>query len=156
LFDPDPQAFTGSITGFAQYGAIYNNYKVLGVGYIVKIASRESTPLQVVVAPTLSDIGLNSAQVQQLPEVPYGRSSIISTQGGMDNCVITGKIDLTALVGKQYLYDATYAGTYNSNPQNNIYLNVGFACLNGLTNGVITDIRLFYHVLWYNRRDIFA
>jgi hypothetical protein len=154
-YDPDPALSSGAISGFNEYAAIYTNYKVLGLGYVVSLASREKQPLQVALAPTRQDVGTNFVGLQEFPEVPYGRAAIVSASGGMDRCTLSGKIDLVQFIGKQYLYDADYNGIYNSNPTNNLYLNVGFQGLNVLEGGCITDIRLYYHVLFFGRRDVF-
>jgi hypothetical protein len=156
-FDPDPAIISGSVSGFAQYAAIYQNYKVLGIGYTVSLCNRENFHMQVTLVPTLTDLGLNSIQVQNFAEAPYSQRRIISAKGGMDRVTMAGKIDLTSLIGKQSLYDQGYNSSTGGNPNTLVYLNIGFAALDPLTSngGVITDVRLCYHVVFYNRKDIF-
>lgn len=156
VYDPDPSVATGAISGFNEWAAIYSTYRVLAIEYEVAIANNETFPLQVAVAPTLTDIGLNSPNSVDLAEIKFAKYTMMAAKGGQDRIKLRGAIRLDKLFGASYLYDSTFNSAVTTNPATILYINVGLQGPSPLVNGVTPAVRIWYDVLLYRRQNIFA
>jgi len=156
VYDPDPNLSTGALAGFTEWSAFYNRYRVIEFGYDVQIANLESFPLMIMCGPTVNDIGANATFIDQLPENPYGKKSLISAMGGMDRCRLKGNIDLARFVGSKTLFNSdNFASTVLTNPNNLLWFNIGYATGGpATTKGVFVSVRLRYRVLMYARVEL--
>lgn len=156
-FDPDPLLGSGSLTGFTEYAALYGNYRVMDFTYEVKIASLETAPMIVLIAPTATDIGGNYSGTNELSEFPHGRSDLISAQGGMDRCTFSGAWCPADIFGDraEYFGDDNFGAGTGSNPSFQLYLNVGiYKPTSALVSGVVAKVRLGYKVMFYGKKNV--
>jgi hypothetical protein len=156
VYDPDPSVASGAISGFNEWAAIYSTYRVLSIRYQVRIANNETFPLQIAVAPTLTDIGINSPLSIDLSEIKYAKYTMMAAKGGLDSIYLEGIIRMDKLFGASYLYDPTFNSAVTTNPATILYLNVGSTAPSPLINGVTPSVRISYDVLFYRRQNIFA
>jgi hypothetical protein len=156
-FDPDPLIGSGSLSGFNEWATMYTTYRVIGFSYQISIANMDSFPYLVVICPSLTDVGSNYANTDQLSEFPYGRKSLISAKGGMDKCSLNGLVNLPALEGSATYYQSNeFASLISTNPSTIRYFNIGASAPVVMVNGVFISVRLKYEVLFYRRTNIFS
>jgi hypothetical protein len=156
VYDPDPSVATGAISGFNEWAAIYSTYRVLSIEYEVAIANNETFPLQVAVAPTLTDIGLNSVNTADLAEIKFAKYTMLAAKGGQDRIRLRGALRMDMIFGTSYLYDSTFNSAVTTNPATILYINVGLTGPSPLVNGVTPAVRIWYDVLFYRRQNVFA
>jgi hypothetical protein len=157
-YDPDPLLGTGAISGFAEWAAIFTHYRILDMAYDAQIANNEAFPLMVVAAPTLLDLGANSSNLDQIPELPYGRKQILSAKGGYDKCRIRGRVSIPKLEGsREPITDQSFASQTTTNPAMIRFMNFGFTGGSlPLVNGVFISLKLTYTVSFFARTAIFS
>jgi hypothetical protein len=158
VFDPDPLLGSGAISGFAEWAGIYTHYRVLSYTYDFSVANNETFPLMVVAAPTLPDIGSNTSNLDQLPEVPYGRKSLLSAKGGQDRTRIRGHISIAKLEGSmEPLTDSSFSSQVTTNPVMLRFMNFGFTGGSvPLVNGVLVSVRMKFRTQFFARQPIFT
>jgi len=156
VYDPDPLLGTGALSGFTEWAAMFGKYRVEEFRYNIRIANLELFPQMVIVAPSITDLGANFSRITQMPEVPGGKSSLVSGMGGQDKCFFKGKINLTNFLGSRtLLLSDNYASNTNTNPNNQLYFNVGFSTGGATsTKGLFCSTRLFYTVVLYGRVNL--
>jgi hypothetical protein len=159
-YDPDPNLGSGSIAGFSEWAAFYGNYRVNGIMYEISIVNKEPVPLQVVIAPTITDVGSNYSAINELSEVPFAKSQIVSNSGGMDRCRFKGYIPMHEILGDKLKYksDPQFSGLTTGNPSTMFYLNVGAWTLGGAFSGqgVGMTLRFTYYVEFFGRKTLVA
>lgn len=157
-FDPDPLLGTGALSGFAEWATIYTHYRITNFRYNIQIANNETFPLMVACAPTLTDLGANTSNLDQVPELPYGKKSLLSAKGGADKTSIRGSISVAKLEGSTEPFtDSSFASVVTTNPVMVRFFNIGFTGgSTPLVNGVFVSIRLSYRAQFYARVPIFA
>jgi hypothetical protein len=155
-YDPDPSVATGAVSGFNEWAAIYSTYRVLAIVYEVAVANNEAFPLQLAVAPTFTDIGLNAPTSVDLAEVKFAKYTLMAAKGGQDRAKLTGALRLDEIFGASYLYDSTFNSSVTTNPATILFLKVGLTSPSPLVSGVTPAIRIWYDVLFYRRQNIFA
>lgn len=123
------------IPGVTSWATFFGKYKVLKTTYNIDISNVESTPVNVVVFPSLTDLGSNYSGVGAAFGFPLATSGLLSGKGGMDKIRLQGSIDLGAFSGdvENYLGDPNWGGLMVGNVTNSIWLNVG-----GVKDGTFT------------------
>jgi len=153
-YDPDPALGTGSLSGFVELSTLYNNYKVLSFAVEAEVANRDTQPYNLVVCPTIKDVGLAYSGTYELGEFPRGKHRGFSAMGGMDRAKLTTKVNLPEFVGTaQYEFDPAYSAAVTTNPTTIVYMNVGFYGTVNQVNGVFSSCLCRYEILFYNRSD---
>jgi hypothetical protein len=122
LYDPDPAILSGSISGFTEIMAFYNQYRATSNHIEVTISNNEDFPItwglcftNVNVLGTIS----TAAQALNLLENGYTTGSrAISSKYGMDRDRQVLDVDLASLVGNRVLYEGSqnYTGTITTSP----------------------------------------
>jgi len=154
VFDPDPALGSGSVPGYTYYSGGYNVYLVLGLGYDISICNMEASPVDVVVWPSNSDLGLNYAGTGEMFGNPHASQNTVSAKGGQDRCRLRGTLDLGSFYGNVYQY-LTFAAPFGANPPlTNIWLNVGGVSATAFTatNGLDVRVTLTYRVAMMQRK----
>jgi hypothetical protein len=155
VFDPDPLLGTGSLSGFNEWAAFFNAYRVVDFDYDIQFSNLESFPLICVACPTLLDVGANYASTDQMPEFPYGKKSMISGKGGMDRARIRGHVDLASLEGATtYFTSNEFAAVVTTNPGTVRFMNFGIVSTSVLVNGILASVRMKYKTLFFRRSNI--
>lgn len=123
------------IPGVTSWATFFARYKVLKTTYNIDISNVESTPVNVVIFPSLTDLGSNYSGVSAAFSFPLATSGLLSGKGGIDKIRLQGSIDLGAYSGdvENYLGDPNWGGTMVGNVTNSIWLNVG-----GVKDGTFT------------------
>jgi len=155
VYDPDPLVGSGSITGYNEWAAMYQSYRVIGFRYEVTLVNMESFPVVVYLAPTLFDAGANYSSINQISEFPYGRKNMLSMAGGQDRCYLAGDISIARLEGSKSVFtDDYFTSPVTSNPTNVRYLNIGFEGPTTLVKGLLISVRLIYRTQFYRRQNL--
>jgi len=152
VYDPDPSLGSGSISGFAEWAAMYRYYRVIGFGYDVTISNMETFPVAVGVVPASESI--SSATAHNLAELPYAKSSLLSGKGGLDKVRFSGYHPLADLVGESTLfYSDNYASAVTTNPASLLYFSTWANCdgAHTLGNGVFQMTKYYYSVIFYKK-----
>jgi hypothetical protein len=155
VYDPDPLAFTGGVSGLANWTIQYKTYRVVGFKYDITVMNREDFPIVCTYCPTGADAGVNSIYTTDFGEVKYGGSRPISSKGGMDRARFQGSINLPAFFGKSLHMDPTFNAPTNGDPGTLLWFNVGFHCPTVQVDGVAVSARLTYVTVLYNRQSPF-
>lgn len=159
-YDPDPQIGSGSIAGFSEWAAFYSNYRVNGVGYEISICNKEANPVQIIVAPTISDVGANYSTIDELQELAFARNGIVSIAGGQDRIRFKGYLPMHEILGDKLKYksDPQFSAATTANPATMFYLNVGGYMLGGTFTGLglAMTLRFTYYVEFYGRKTLVA
>jgi len=157
IYDPDPLVGSGSVPGYTFWSGAYTYYRVLTLGYSIQIMNLEGSPVDVVVVPSIADLGANYSGTNELFGMPYATQSAISTKGGMDRALLKGHIDLGKFTGNttQYLGNDAYGSSFGTNPGAMNYLNVGgvSSALFTVNNGLDYRVTLTYTVLFTGRKN---
>jgi hypothetical protein len=155
-FDPDPALSSGAIPGFTDWANLYNSYRVLVFKYDIEVSNQEAFAIDVLTAPSTTDLGLNYTNSYDLLGNPFGKSHTLSAMGGMDKARFRGTIDLGQFSGNlvQYCGDDAFGSGVGTNPASIIYMNV--AAVATLTfntgKGIFTKGKFEYTVLFYGRK----
>jgi len=149
IFDPDPALGSGFVPGYTFYSGAYSIYTVLSIGYDISISNMENMPVDVLVWPSIVDLGLNYAGIGEMFGNPHAAQSQIAAKGGQDRCRLRGIVDLGVSYGQigQYL-GGNFSAKFGSNPPGLIFLNVGGIAATNFTatNGLDVRVSLVYRV----------
>jgi hypothetical protein len=160
IFDPDPTLGSGSVPGYTFWSGAYSSYRVLAFSYSVQLMNLESSPIDVVAAPSLSDLGANYSFTSELFGNPHATVSALSAKGGMDRALLKGHIDLGKYYGNstQYLGNDSFGSGFGSNPAGIMHINIGAVSAGLFTtnNGVDYRATLTYTVLLTQRKIVVA
>jgi hypothetical protein len=160
VWDPDPGLGSGSVPGHSFYSSGYSAYRVLAIGYSVDLSNLEGSPVDVVIAPSLTDLGMNYASMNELFGNPYASQSLVSAKGGQDRTRLKGYIDLGQFWGNSndLLGDANFGSPVGGNPAQTLYLNVGGVSASQFTVGNGLDYRftMTFDTLYYQRKILIS
>lgn len=152
IFDPDPALGSGSVPGYSYYAGGYNAYLVIGIGFDISLANMEASPVDIIVWPSVLDLGLNYAATNEMFGNPHAAQNTISAKGGMDRARLKGYIDLGSFYGNTTQYISGYGSTFGTNGAT-IYLNVGGVSATAFTatNGLDVRVTLTYRTVVFSR-----
>lgn len=156
VFDPDPLVLSGSVPGHTAWSGFFEYYRVVAISYNIDISNLESTGVDVVVCPTLNDLGSNYINTNELFGNPHATVALLSAKGGQDRVRLSGSIDLGTFYGssQQYLGNDGFNSLVSGNPTVMFYLNVGaIGSAAFSTAGVDYRVSITYTTL-YNKRRI--
>jgi len=155
VYDPDPLLGTGSISGFVEWAAFYDRYRVIEFSYDLDIVNMETFPVVVSAAPTLLDVGANYASTIDFPAFPYGSKRVLGTSAGQGRSRLSGQLNLAMFEGSPAYYtDSAFSSVITGNPTNVRYMNFGIVPQAALVNGVFISCRLGFRVLLYERLNL--
>jgi hypothetical protein len=157
-YDPDPLVGSGSMAYFSEWAAMYANYRVLSYRIKVQIANEESFPLNVVAYPTREDVGANSSNTPEGPELPYAVSRLLSAKGGQDRLGMSRRVDLPTFWGNpsEYITNPNFAAGDGASPSQSLYYNIGCFANNNFSSGVLISITMSYHILFTQVQNVFS
>lgn len=157
IYDPDPALGSGSVPGYSYYSGGYNAYLVVGIGYDISLANMESSAVDAVVWPTVTDVGLNYSAVNEMFGNPYASQGTMSAKGGMDRVRLKGFIDLGHFYGNMSQYVSAFGSLFGANPAS-IYLNIGGVSPAAFTvnNGLDVRVVLTYRVIIFSRKHVIS
>lgn len=157
-YDPDPNLGSGSLGGFTEWAAFYNRFLVIRFEWDLVIINKEALPLQVVTAPTPSDLGQNYASIFDLQEEPFAQNGAVGMSGGQDRRSFRGGFDVHRMrgLGQSWFSDPQYSSATNTSPSTRYYFNVGAQALGGTFtgNGIAFTGRFIYHVVFFERKTL--
>jgi hypothetical protein len=155
-YDPDPLVLSGAIPGFTEWAAFYQSYRVLKIDYDITVANKEAFPIEVVVAPSNTDLGANYLNTYALSSYPGNKSTLIGPTTGIDHVNLKGSIDPGRLFGQvnSYLGNDNYASGTGSNPLALLYINIGALAPAAFVNGVYSRVILKYTISFFTLRTL--
>lgn len=161
-YDPDPLLGGESALFFAEYAALYRNYRVLTAVVECTIVNMESFPIAITYAPTDADFVASissNARVFDLGEMPYAvRPLIIGPVSGMNKIVFRRVVHWPKFVGnkQQYMADDLFGAFNNTNPSHTTYLTFAATANANMTVGFYAYIRVIYRTLWTDHNYVFG
>jgi len=149
-YDVDPVLGSTSISSYNEWSALFRRYRVLRFGWKITVCNLTTDPLIVTLAPTKTDLGANYPYIQELAELPYGSSRLLSPKGGMDRASFNGSLYLPNFLGfSGYLFDDTVSAPVSTTPLSSSYLNIGVNSSALGVNNVGYRITLWMDTLFY-------
>lgn len=147
---------TSNAIGYTELITLYENWQVILADITLTIICEEAFEILVAMAPSLVALTLSSAALTtQLGELPWGKTTILSRNTGMNRATLTSRINLSKLVGNRQFYHGTQAwyGGVGSRPVNLLLFYFAIASLSGdnLTNGVTFAFTIDYTVKFSGR-----
>ena len=113
VYDPDPNLASGGLSGFAEIGAIYGRFTVLGFKYDIKLTNSNNFPINVAACYTPNGIvAANWANFNHAaPEQPGARTGVISASTEANVVHWKGFIRMRDVLGtKQAEMNTSYSG----------------------------------------------
>jgi len=159
LYDPDPALGSGSISGFAEWRALYQKYLVTVVDFDFTVVNKESFPLNVVAGFSVFDpvvlVG-NPTQLLDMSETPFSRVREVSAAGGQDRVRIFKRVNLGVMWGSlsEWCSSSSFAGYGNANPANIVYVYFGVASEANLVNGISYKLKVRFYSTFYSRENL--
>jgi len=147
---------TSNAIGYTELITLYESWQVKSAEVTLTIVCEEAFEILVSMAPSLVSLSLSTAAlVTQLGELPYGKTTILSRNSGMNRSTMRIKMNLSKLIGNREFYSgySGWIGGTAARPSNLIYFYFAVASLSGdnLTNGVTFMLTIDYRVLWSGR-----
>jgi hypothetical protein len=124
IFDPDPALLSGPVPGYSYYAGGYGAYIVLALGYSITVSNAEVAPVDVVVWPSQTDLGLNFISTNEAFGNPHASQGTLSAKGGQDRILLTGTVDLGSFYGSVAQYLANFGSAFGANASP-LFLNIG-------------------------------
>jgi len=139
LFDPDYTTAGSQPTGFDQYAALYQHYRVLSSTCQMNIVNTSGQP--VIAWCELSGTP-GSLTAPELP-LTRGRAAYktLSPTGGNDNCTLTNVYDGVKFFGKSF-WDRDHQAAVGGNPGEDVFFNTGFAPVSESYSGATADMNV--------------
>jgi hypothetical protein len=160
LYDPDPLAGTGAVSGFVELCALYSHYRVTSVDVDWEVGNYGSAPIFVYSYPTVPLVTPATVQgaISQ-SETPYATPvHMIAPVGSTPNTTKfpTVNIDLAKLYGNriEYYSSEDFAGlatTAPAGPATSMYLIFVAYSSNTWSYNLNSSIRLRYNVDFYGK-----
>jgi len=163
-FDPDPSFGSGSIPGFSLLAGFYQTYRVVGMDIDIQFSNIEAFPILFVAWPSLESNGNNSLNTSQLREYSVNANAVSGTIGPATGDGKSQRIKVSRtteqMAGNESIQsDPNWYALTSANPTTLWYWNFGFTA-GGVTvftvAGVMTDMRLTYHIEFTRRRELLA
>jgi hypothetical protein len=163
LFDPDPLLLTGSISGFAEWGAFYRQYIVESITVKWIVCNKEAFPVTVVCAP--SNVSLATVITSHQAAVNLGENKLstvrnLSMASGQDRTIIVKNINWSRYIANpvQYLGGtfSGFGGFAPSNPIVSTFLDFAAYADNVFSAGISSSLRIEYHTKWYDIQSLQA
>jgi len=156
-YDVDPTLGSTSTAGFAEMAAVFQYYRVERYRYVIRVANRETFPLQVVVMDSNTDPG-TGVITPFIGNANTKFKMISGTQGGPNMCSFRGKHTVAQIVGSSEVeFDDNFASLTNTVPVNVVWTTVGIDSgigANTLNNGALVTIEIWMHVRFYERKNL--
>lgn len=120
MYDPYLGVGGGQPYGFDQWGALYNNYRVLAAGCTATFYNNGTTqPIRLTILPNPKD-DTAMRLFQDPQQLPLSKSGIASgTNHGDAIVTVSNYVSMNKLVGRQAAVDDDFKGTISSNPDAN-------------------------------------
>jgi len=162
IYDPDPLVLTGSLTGYNELTAFYDNWRVEKVEVDLSVSNWEAFPLIVGAVFTTTDIvasiGSRTSALNYLENPHSTRGTVLSGKGGLDRLDKTLSLSVGSLMGnpKQYLAEIGYTGSTSSSPSLQYFVTMIVVAPSGtvLTNGVMQKCVVRYTTRFFNRKPL--
>lgn len=158
VYDPDPLLLTGGITGYNEFSAFFNRWRVLANQITLTVTNREVFPLHFGILLAPSDItSLLSSRALALdalerPGCIFHKE--LSAQGGMDRTSFSRRIELKHILGDaSTLRAGDFDGSVSTSPIRNLYVHfilVAPTTITTIANGVFYDLTISYLTKFYD------
>jgi hypothetical protein len=135
LYDIDPTFGSTSLPGFAEWINFYQWNVVPSYSYKCTFVNNEAFPVVIYIMNATADPGTTGTNYYEYSTAKYGKQITLSSKGGMDRKVVTGRVSVSALTGQNVFLDNSFRGTSTSNPSTLVYFGIGY---NTLTNDFTT------------------
>lgn len=147
----DPYFPVGGTTAAGYFFAsqIYNKYRVLGCTATITFANVSSTTLEAFVsASPLNNVSLNfdTAMSQR-----YSWRKALAATGGQSNAEHTVAVPIAKVYGVSESIvrnEDDFSAGIGGNPNNVVYLHLGFYNFSGVAASALYTIRIVYDVIW--------
>jgi hypothetical protein len=158
VYDPDPLLLTGGITGYNEFSAFFNRWRVISTHLSLTVTNRESFPMHFAILLAPSDIStfLSSRALaldaMERPGCIYHRE--LAAQGGMDRVTFNRRLNLKSILGDAYTLRAgDFDGSVSSSPVRNLYAHfiiVAPTTVTTIANGIFYDLTISYLVKFFD------
>lgn len=162
LFDPDPLILTSGVAGFNELMLFYEFFRVNRVSVSWEPANNEA--FQISVGFVFSNVNLSTlilTRQDALDALENGLTTRTFTlqnrNGGPSSKSMTKAINCSKILGNVKLYegDVNYTGTSNTDPADQLFVNLIVASPTNTTlllNGTVGKLELRFHALLFARR----
>lgn len=156
-YDPDPLLGTGAIPGFLEYSAMYNMYRVVGIGVRGTIANPESSQISVLAIPysggVIGNNALTAGQILDFEANPLAISRTLGSVNGNSTMKFNRHWSGSEILGEEsYLLDDLYTALNNANPSKTLNLTIGALVLSGanFATGLLCNLIVDLDVEFYS------
>lgn len=164
VYDPDPALSSGSITGFAQWAAFYNHYRVRSVTVRWQLGNFTAAPIYAYMLATTNNIVPATVfGAIDLTESPLAtKPRLLAPAGSYPNvAVMRKKFDLATVMGnkQEYYSNADFTGTATASPSSpltRIYLQFIAYSSVSWSQATNSDLELDYEVEFFGRYPLTA
>jgi len=160
LFDPDRTGVGHQPSGFDQWSAFYNRYRVDRVRVQLDFVNNSSTSVTSLLAlPNNDATAINTvATLQAGCEAPFAWSRAIATNAGMNVCRYVRSFNLNQIVGvtaAKYEADDSYQAVTSASPTEMIALHVVAQDFGFSTNvNILARVKITYFTTFYDRNQL--
>jgi len=153
LYDVDPVVGSTALPGFAEYGALYRQYRVNSASIDLRLANNDTQNILVYCCPVNSDPGANynSAAAQQYLGSRLSKRQILGPLSGQNQGHLSDYQTVAGFGGaaNRQIADFYTGLTSGVAPQNNFFWTVGIVCSSTSSTGVTVDMTLDVEVEFF-------
>jgi len=159
-YDPDPLLLSGSLSGFSEWAAFYQYYRVEKVQISWGVVNKEAFPVKVGFLATAAPVPI-SGQLAAINTLENGEAqgpATVSQAGGQDRAMLIRTYDLAKIWGNtaQYRADDNWGAVTNTNPGFLVQGAFVAYASNNFVNGLDSDLRLRFQVKFYARKQLLS
>lgn len=117
IYDPDQALGGTSVSGFAQWRALYTKYRVYAVSYRIQLVNEG--PVSIVGSTLPAAQAVTMYSYSELTTQPNAKKFMLGPVSGQNRTIIGGKLYLPRLIGQnnvQYMADEDYSSLFGANP----------------------------------------
>jgi hypothetical protein len=162
IYDPDPALGSAGISGFTEFATFYDKWRVHKVVMEWQVLNKTSNP--VTVFTHLSQTGnvpSTYALAVDYAELPFSSKPRLlgPVTSSTSKAVIRLSFNNSSIVGnsKEFMANELFQGTGGTSPgspANKLFvIFVAYSDAN-LTAGLYCNLRIHYHVTWFDRREV--
>lgn len=164
VFDPDSAFGSGSVTGFSQWAAFYNNYRVRTANVRWQLGNFTAVPIYAYMYPALANLvpaTINGAI--DLAESSYASPvKLLAPAGSYPNIAkFNNKYNLAEVIGnsREYYSNPNYAGvasTAPGSPSTRIFIQFVAYSTTAWSVNLTSDLEIDYEVEFFGRYPLSA
>ncbi len=149
IYDPDLTNVGTAVSGYASLSALYNRYRVLGCKIHLTLSNVGTTPLTAFAAVNpVNTVGTSFATAMAQRHV-WDKALAPTTGTSCVEHVISVPIHkIYGVPASQVRQEDDFAGLTSGNPNNVVYLHVGFYNYSGAAAPALYTVRMEFDVVW--------